>query len=315
MSETTDNPATGDAAQLLRNLLLEGYQPALNEDRVRALIQESIAGIAPRVIEIKQGDKPPVRIEGIVHPEFERICNYLSTKGPNNYQTNVLLVGPAGCGKSHLIAQVAKALSADYTIVSGTAGASEGDLIGRLLPTEGGKFEYIPSAAIKLYEAGNAVIGFDEIDAFDSNMLMCANMPLANGHWPVHLRRDNPMIARGKNVYFIATANTYGTGANPLYAGRNTLDGATLDQFVIIDVDYDQVLEELIGLAGGLSAAEMAGLWELRDRCREAQLRRVISTRAFQKAATMKLAGETWRQIRDRLLTGWTKDEKAKVGA
>src|SRR5262245_53076527 len=42
--------------------------------------------------------------------------------------------------------------------------------------------------------------------------------------------------------------------------------------------------------------------------------RNFIFTRAFQKAVTMKRCGDTWREIRDRLLLGWSADEKAKVG-
>jgi hypothetical protein len=307
-------PANVDPMALLRQLLLQGWTPGLDENRVRAIINESLAGVAPRVIEVRHQDKKPIRIEGIVHPQFERALSYLSKIGPNGYQANIMLVGPAGCGKTHLIKQLAKALDVDHTIVGGTAGASEGDLIGRLLPGDGGKFEYHPSKAIKLYEQGKALIGFDEIDGFDPNMLMVANMPLANGSWFVHLRKDNPEVLRGANTYFMATANTYGTGANPIYAGRNAMDGATRDRFIFITVDYDRTLEESIAAAGGLTAAEMAGLWELRDRAREAQLRRVISTRSFQKAAIMKQSGESWREIRDHLLEDWTKDEKAKVG-
>lgn len=308
-------PAAGaDAATLLRDLLLQGYTPGLDENRVRAIVQDSITGLESRVIEVRHADKKPIKIEGLVHPQFERALNYLATKGPNGYKTNVLLVGPAGCGKTHLIEQLAKALDCDHTIVSGTAGATEGDLIGRLLPSDGGRFDYTPSQFVSLYERGQALLAFDEIDGFDPNMLMLANMPLANGHMYVHLRRDNPAVARGENVYFAATANTFGTGGDPMYAGRNTLDAATLDRFVMITVDYDKRLEESIAAAGGLSAAEMAGIWELRDRCREARLRRVISTRAFQKASIMKACGDSWREIRDRLLEGWTKDEKAKVG-
>ncbi len=59
----------------------------------------------------------------------------------------------------------------------------------------------------------------------------------------------------------------------------------------------------------------MAALWEMRDKAREAQLRRVISTRAFQKAAVMKARGESWREIREHLLEDWSKDERAKIGA
>jgi cobaltochelatase CobS len=305
-----------DAIEVLREMILGGadLSAGIDENQVRAIVQEQMAGIAPRVIEIRHDNKPPIKIEGLVHPEFDRALNYLSKKGPNGYQTNVMLVGPAGCGKSHMIAQLAKALGTDHTIVSGTAGATEGDLIGRLLPGDGGKFEYSPSQFVSLYERGNAVLGFDEIDGFDSNMLMIANMPLANGSMYVHLRKDNPEVHRGENVFFVATANTFGTGANPIYVGRNAMDEATRDRFIFITVDYDKRLEESIAAAGGLSEAEMAGIWELRDRCREAQLRRVISTRAFQKASVMKQCGDSWREIRDRLLEGWSKDEKAKVG-
>lgn len=296
------------AIGLLRELLLSGYKPGIDENQVRAIVQDAIAGIAPRVIEVRHQDKEPIRIEGIVHPEFERALGYLQDGN------NVMFVGPAGCGKSHMCKQLAKALGVDFGMISGSTGASESELKGWLLPTDGGKFEYAPSEFVRLYERGNAAWCFDEIDAFDSNMLMVANVPLANGHLYVQQRRENPVITRGPNFYFMATANTYGTGANPLYVGRNPMDEATRDRFMFIEVDYDKRLEESIAAAGGLSAAEMAGIWELRDRCREAQLTRVISTRAFQKAASMKRCGDSWREIRDRLLIGWNKDEKAKVG-
>ena len=232
-----------DAASLLRDLLLQDYTPGLDENQVRAIVQELIAGVAPRVIEVRHPDKAPIKIEGLVHPEFERALHYLSTIGPNGYRTNVMLVGPAGCGKSHLIKQLAKALDVRSTIVGGTAGVTEGDLIGRLLPGDGGRFEYRPSRFIQLYEEGDALLAFDEIDGFDPNMLMVANMPLANGSMFVHLRPDNPEVRRGKRVHFMATANTFGTGANPIYVGRNPMDEATRDRFMFITVDYDKRLE------------------------------------------------------------------------
>ena len=301
----------GAAIAMLRDLLLNGYKPGIDESAVRTIVQEALvdAKIAPNVIEIRHDAKPPIKIEGRVHPEFEKTLRYLQGG------CNVMLVGPAGCGKSHMIKQLAKALDVEHTIVGGTAGVSEGDIIGRLLPGAGGEFTYHASEFVRLYEGGNALCAFDEIDGFDPNMLMVANMPLANGSMYVHLRHDNPQVKRGERVYMMATANTYGTGANPIYCSRNAMDEATRDRFIIVTVDYDKALEEQIATAGGLTPAEMAGLWELRDRAREAQLRRVISTRAFQKAAVMKQAGDSWREIRDRLLEGWSKDEKAKVGA
>ena len=169
-----------------------------------------------------------------------------------------------------------------------------------------------------MFERGNAVIGLDELFGFDPNCALALNMPLSNGGMNVPLRDAegmDPYIPRGENVYFIATDNTYGTGANPLYTGRAAGDAATNDRWMVVTIDYDKRLEESIGTAGGLNAAEMAGIWELRDKVRENQLRRVIGTRAFQKASIMKQCGDNWRQIRDRLLEGWTKDERTKVGA
>lgn len=309
-----NDPPQKDAATLLRDLLLQGYTPGLDENRVRSIVQESIAGIAPRVIEIRQPDRDPVHLDGIVPPQFEMCLDYLTRPGANGYKANVMLVGPAGCGKTYLMTLLAKALGVDCSIIGGSAGATEGQVVGWTLPGEGGAFDYVPSQFASYYERGDALLGLDEIDGFDSNMLMVANMPLANGSMFVPIRRKNPEMIRGENVFFVATANTYGTGANPIYAGRNQLDGATLDRFIMVTVDYDKVLEESIAAAGGLSAAEMAGIWELRDRAREAQVRRVVGTRAFQKATVCKARGESWREIRDRLLEGWTKDEKAKVG-
>ena len=185
-----------------------------------------------------------------------------------------MLVGPAGCGKTYLVAQLAKALDVQHTIIACTAGTTEGDIVGRLLPVDGGNFRYIPSEFVNLYEGGNALLAFDEMDKLDPNMAAVANMPLANGHAYVHLRHENPRVKRGENVYFIATANTYGTGADPLFVGSGAQDEATRDRFVYVSIDYDKRLEESIAAAGGLSDAETAAIWELRDRCREARLPR-----------------------------------------
>jgi cobaltochelatase CobS len=306
------NPQNQDITRILRDLILNGYQPGIDEQAVRDIVQDALSNVAPpapAVMHVQYPDKPAIAVEGLAHPEFERALKYLIGGG------NVMLVGPAGCGKTYLAKQLAKALDVSLGVLCGSAGASESEVKGWLLPVAGGAFEYSPSQFVTLYEGGNALICLDEMDAFDANMLLCVNVPLANGHMYVPQRRHAPEIPRGDRVFFVGTMNTFGTGANPLYAGRSTLDAATLDRFLIISVDYDKRLEESIGLAGGLTPAEMAGIWELRDRCRESQLRRVISTRAFQKAVIMKQAGDSWREIRDRLLEGWTKDEKNKVGA
>lgn len=299
-----------DGLQTIRDLILAGYKPeaSVNEARVKQIIADALAGIAPRVIEVRDGDREPVKIEGRVHPIFERALRYLKAG------ENVLMVGPAGCGKTHTAAQLAKAMNVEFGAIHGSAGASESQLTGWLLPIgEGGRFEYVPSPFVTLYAKGRSLFLFDELDAFDANMLLTVNGALANGHlWVAH-RHQDPCVAKGDGTMIVATANTFGTGANPMYSGRAPLDTSTLDRFIVLTVDYDVDLEADIGKAGGLTTAEMQGLWELRRRVREGQLRRCISTRAFQKAATMKRCGDSWETIRTTLLAGWSKDEIAKV--
>jgi cobaltochelatase CobS len=298
----------GDALQVLRDLLLSGQKidAGLSETQVRQIVADAVAGIAPHVIEVKHPDGAKIKIDGITHQEFERCVKYI-TGGLNLY-----LTGPAGSGKSHMATQLAKALNLDPSIIACSGGVSETDLYGRILPRD--NWAYVPSDMVRLYERGNCLIVLDEFSGLDPNVGMSLNLAMANGHMYLPLKEGEPFVKRGPNVNFIITDNTFGTGANPMFAGRNMVDGATLDRTVFVEIDYDRRLEESIGTAGGLSAAEMAALWELRDKVRENVLRRTISTRAFQKAAVMKACGDTWREIMARLVIGWTKDEKAKVG-
>lgn len=314
------NPApasfgTLDAAiEMIVERVLAKHSPTIDADAVRDIVQRELGNIEPREVVFKHADDVQVKIDIRTPLWFERVVKLL--KYGEKKRVNVCLVGPAGCGKTHLSSYIAKALGCErYTILSGSAGATESDIKGKLLPTgEGGAFEYHASDFVSCYEKGSALIVLDEIDAFDDNMLMCANVPLANGCMYVHQRYTNPKIERGENVYFLATANTYGTNATPIYSSRNKLDGATLDRFLQVSVDYDTRYEEEEAIAGGLTAAELGRLWDLRAKVRDQQLRRVISTRAIFKAAVMKLAGDDWSTIVDTLTAGWSRDERQKVG-
>lgn len=280
----------------------------LDEARVLELVRKEIASLTlPRPLHIQINDQPAVKVSA-QHPCFERVLK-LVVRG-----ANVMLVGPAGCGKTHLCEQLAKALQRDYAYISGTAGVSESAITGWLLPADGGRFQYTPSDFVKLYERGNAIILLDEMDAFDPNMIMISNTATANGHMSIPHRHAQPIVTRGPNVGIVASCNTYGTGANPVYSSRNPLDGATLDRWIVVTMDYDTTYETAIAKAGGLATSELDAIWKLRDKVRESGLRRVVSTRAIQKAIDMKDIGDDWNTIMATLTEGWTKDEKGKAG-
>src|SRR5262249_41806066 len=137
------------------------------------------------------------------------------------------------------------ALELPFYFVSISAGMSEGQLVGRLLPVgKQGKFEYVISKFVSAYENGGVLL-LDEAAAGDPNMLLVINAALANGEMDVPNRPEKPAAKRHPDFICIAAANTFGTGADRQYVGRNQLDESTLDRFRIgqIDMDYDANLE------------------------------------------------------------------------
>lgn len=292
-----------DIEAMVKELVAEH---AADPDALRA----AVAGLIdqPKQINLPAPSKP-VTLKKHTHPKFEKVLKLC------NAGLNVLLVGPAGSGKSTLAAQVAEATKRDFGTLHCTAGSSESQLTGWLLPVgDGGKFLFVSAEFVTLYEKGNAVFLLDEIDAADPNMLMVINSALANGEFHIPQRHENPYVKRGPNVTIIAAANTFGTGADQVYAGRNQLDGATLDRFYVVQIDYDDELErQLVG-----NAEEDKGLytWVLDLRCaaQSHKLRRVVSTRTIMKAVAARRAGIPVTEIKADILAGWTRDEMSRVG-
>lgn len=280
---------------------------AADETSVKSWIAEAVAKAQPEkiIIDTAKSIKEQVSVIQGTHPLFKKVL-LLVTRG-----VNVLLVGPAGCGKTTLAHHISKALKRKFGMLSCTSGASEAQLTGWLLPVGGkaGEFSYVPSEFVRLYEEGNSVFLFDEFDAADPNMLLVANSALANGSLHVPQRFKEPLVKRGENVAIIAAANTYGSGADMIYAGRNQLDAATLDRFYVVEMDYDQALEERIG-----EKAVVAWARRLRDLVKQHRVRRVVSTRTIMKMTSAMQAGFDFAEAKRDALAGWTKDELAKVG-
>src|SRR5574337_1800677 len=290
-------------------------------EEIRAIVREELAGIQPARILIDAQTQHTVKIEEHTHPQFLKV--YMLLKAG----LNVLLVGPAGCGKTYMLHALAKAMeSSKVAIVSGTAGASEAHLTGWRLPVDGGKWDFIASPWLEAYTADKGFCGLDEMDAFDANMLMVSNTALANGH--IHVPQALRTFARGKDTVVCATANTYGHGSDLIYAGRNQLDAATLDRFYMVEMDYDEEYEA--ALAGrafspaapwkaaekpGADELRNIGVWvaELRKKTESLRLRRVVSTRMLQKAIAARSVGVPFAEVKRDLLAGWTKDELSKV--
>lgn len=163
---------------------------------------------------------------GKQHFQFEKLSKYVQTKN------NIFLVGSAGSGKTTAARNIAKALNIKFYFTG--AINSEYKLTG-FIDAQG---RIVNTEFRKAYEHGGLFL-FDEIDASFPQAILAFNAALANDFMDF----PDKKVPKHKNFYCIAAANTFGTGADRQYVGRNQLDAATLDRFITFNWEIDETLE------------------------------------------------------------------------
>ena len=175
-------------------------------------------------INIQNGDR--IKDLGKQHFQFEKLSKYVQTKN------NIFLVGSAGSGKTTAARNIAKALNIKFYFTG--AINSEYKLTG-FIDAQG---RIVNTEFRKAYENGGLFL-FDEIDASFPQAILAFNAALANDFMDF----PDKKVPKHKNFYCIAAANTFGTGADRQYVGRNQLDAATLDRFITLNWEIDETLE------------------------------------------------------------------------
>ncbi|HOK66332.1 MAG TPA: AAA family ATPase [Anaerohalosphaeraceae bacterium] len=277
-------------------------------DALKDLLKVEAAG--PQKIAVEVKGRPTVEIDGAAHKRLKDLLRLYAAG-----ERNLYLVGPAGSGKTTLAKQTAQALNLPFAFLSLSAGVSETHLFGRVLPNGDGAWQFQTTQFLAIYENGGVFL-FDEIDAADPNLLVHINSALANGAFanPINGRT----YKRHTDCVLIAAANTFGTGANAQYVGRNALDAATLDRFVaaVLVCDYDRDLERRIAesyLDKSDTEKLLQSIWHIRNQIEVLRLRRICSTRFVEKAARLKAAGYTMDEIFDLFFVGWSADEINRI--
>lgn len=271
--------------------------PTLNLEAVRRIIKDEIAQQTTTYrVEVALPEREPVVTgEEPRHELFPKILKALALG------LNVMVVGPAGCGKTHLGEQLAKSLGLDLGI-SGAVGF-EHKLTG-FIDAHG---QVIKPPFRNCYENGGLMI-LDEFDGSSPNAALSINSGLANGH------QDFPdgVIKRHPNFRVVVFCNTFGHGADRQYVGRNQLDVASLDRFFVLAMDYDEKLERtLYGDTEWTRYVQKA-----RASLRQLKIRHIASMRAIEMGSLCLANGMDRETIEQAVL--WkhlSKDDVAKVKA
>lgn len=308
-------PATGAAAgsldAIIEDIARRAASESINETRVREIIKsetqqitDALAGVQSQTKRISVNSLPPVTIEGAMHRALPRVVKLALAR------FNVLLVGPAGSGKTVLGEQLAQSLGRTFATISCAPGLPESAFIGRLIPNlSDGTESYRTTPFVESYRKGGVFMA-DEIDNADPSTVLILNSALSNGHLTVP---SGERISRHDDFVLVASANTYGHGQSREYVGRSALDAAFLDRFVgsTISLDYDPDLERQLVPDDTLRSRVQS----MRSTCRELKLRRIVSTRALKAAHTLMTAlDDTLDDAMLAVTEGWTPEDRRAVG-
>lgn len=279
---------------------------ALMEETIAQLVTSANSGPVTHHVKINHAE--PVTLTRRPHEALSKVLARMQMKKPDGGRFNLMLTGDAGTGKSSLAKDAAAALSLPFASLCLSGGITEGALIGRTTQSlSTGQEHYKPSPLVRSFRDGGVFL-LDEMDGADENTLLVLNTILDAQEWHAP---DGQVIARHDNHYVIGGANTYGTGASRTFNGRNQLDGAFLNRWRLVEVDYDQQLEQMITKSKQLTER----LQSARKKLREAQVSRWITTRdiLFADACANQLSmSET--EIMAEVTTGWTDEDRHIAG-
>jgi len=206
---------------------------------------------------------------------------------------HVMLVGPAGSGKSTVGYNVAEALDLECRAVS-VGPADNRSLFFGYMDAQG---RYVSTVVREMFENGGVLI-IDEIDNGNPAVISVLNMMLAGEacHFP------DGMVTKHDQFICIATANTWGNGSDRQYVGRQSLDAATLNRLTVqIEVNYDEKMERTLAISEspdhGMKWLEAIAQW--RERAQNARLPIIISPRQTIAGSRLLQAGMGFNEVRD----------------
>lgn len=276
----SDSPITpsipsqnGDVKAALDALrVLFGAAAPVDADKVREIMRAELPNLIPVTRLEVTHNAVTTSHEGMHHKLLPVATQVVGQNIP------LLLVGPAGGGKSTAGEQIAHMLNLPFYLQGAASGTHE------YIGYKDGAGQYHTTPFRAAFENGGLFMA-EELDSGSPDVPLILNAGLANGHMSFP---DHPSpIKRHADFRIIANANTYGNGADRIYVGRTQLDGATIDRFAILDWNYDESMER--ALCGNAQWVER--VQALRNSAQKEKARIIISPRASVNGAKLLAAG------------------------
>jgi dynein-related subfamily AAA family protein len=249
---------------------------AMIEERARAIVVEYAAPRPPVEVIVRSDTGKLLARAGQQHKQFPELLKACTARTSSGQRLNIMMVGPAGSGKTTAGENIAKVMKLPFYF-NGSVD-TEYKLLG--FTDAHGKTVRRP---FREAFSKPSVYLFDEIDGSHPNGVLPLNSALANGavDFPDAIER------RHKDCIILAAANTFGLGGTSDYVGRNKLDAAFIDRFVMLDWQIDEDLERATCSDEGWCEYVQT----VRRRCKDKGMRVIISPRASYYGAALLQAG------------------------
>lgn len=284
IGETVANILAKTQAEKIEKEIMDNVQ-----SEVRNFIANEYGHIERKITTIVDGVEH--ELSGVTHEKFDTVLKFVANDEP------VFLTGPAGSGKNFMCKQIAEALGLNFYFSN--AVTQEYKLTG-FTDAMG---NYQETQFYKAFTEGGLFM-LDEIDASIPEVLVILNAAIANRYFdfpaPIGYKKAHP------NFRVVAAGNTTGHGADYEYVGRNQLDGASLDRFAIVEIDYSPTIENDKAL-GNQKLVDFCR--EFRKAAKKVGVSIIVSYRAISRLAKMTQIMDLDEALKTCLIKDLEKDD------
>jgi len=225
---------------------------AVTSDPVSAPVDEAGTDVAPEVDTIlpemvgyiPKKDTPyyPRKVGGSTEMTDWDLIVRAYTEAPTaiGRKMNVLIFGPTGTGKTHLLRHLACELKVPYMRLNLNGGTTVEAMLGQWVPDEGegnsSRYRWVDGHLTRFVRNGGIIV-LDEVNAAPAEILFVLHGLLDEERRLVLTDKDGEVLSSHPEFMLCATMN-------PDYEGTRPLNAAFADRFdVKLEVDYDEKVD------------------------------------------------------------------------